>query len=79
MSSAFRSLALAALVATAVGRFTAPANSAYPYYDDQAKAWEAGVGVEVTPATGVRTSVRTTPTLHPPSDTASTTCGSRLA
>lgn len=36
------------LVATAPGRFTAPASSAYPYYDDQAKAWTAGSGVEIT-------------------------------
>lgn len=35
------------LVATNVGRFTAPASAAYPYYDDQAKAWVAGVEVGV--------------------------------
>lgn len=36
------------LVATAPGRFTAPASAAYPYYDDQAKAWVGGLAVEVT-------------------------------
>ena len=35
------------LTATAAGRFTAPASSAYPYYDDQAKAWVAGERVEI--------------------------------
>ena len=35
------------LQATAAGRFTAPASSAYPYYDDQARAWQPGVEVEV--------------------------------
>jgi len=36
------------LTATAVGRFTGPASAAYPYYDDQAKAWVAGTAVAVT-------------------------------
>jgi hypothetical protein len=35
------------LTATTPGRFTAPASSAYPYYDDQAKAWVAGAVVVV--------------------------------
>lgn len=35
------------LVATAAGHFTAPASAAYPYYDDQARAWAPGVEVEV--------------------------------
>ena len=35
------------LTATTPGRFTAPASSAYPYYDDQDKAWVAGAVVTV--------------------------------
>jgi len=37
------------LVAEVPGTFTAPASSAYPYYDDQAKAWVAGTKVQITP------------------------------
>jgi uncharacterized protein YfaS (alpha-2-macroglobulin family) len=36
------------LVATNAGQFTAPASAAYPYYDDQVKAWVAGTAVRVT-------------------------------
>ena len=36
------------LTATAPGRFTSPASAAYPYYDDQAKAWVKGTSVEIT-------------------------------
>jgi hypothetical protein len=37
------------LVAQVPGTFTAPASSAYPYYDDQAKAWVKGLEVDITP------------------------------
>lgn len=36
------------LVATVPGHFTAPASSAYPYYDDDEKAWSAGSVVTVS-------------------------------
>ncbi|MEQ1570428.1 MAG: MG2 domain-containing protein [Myxococcota bacterium] len=37
------------LVATVPGTFTGPASAAYPYYDDQAKAWAPGLPVSITP------------------------------
>lgn len=37
------------LVAEVPGTFTAPASSAYPYYDDEAKAWIAGTKVDIHP------------------------------
>lgn len=37
------------LVAQVPGTFTGPASSAYPYYDDQAKAWVGGLPVSITP------------------------------
>jgi hypothetical protein len=36
------------LVAVIPGSYTAPASSAYPYYNDDEKAWDAGVKVEIT-------------------------------
>jgi alpha-2-macroglobulin-like protein len=37
------------LVAIVPGTFTGPASSAYPYYDDQARAWTVGIPVSITP------------------------------
>ena len=37
------------LVAEVPGRFTAPASSAYPYYDDDEPAWVAGSQVQIAP------------------------------
>jgi hypothetical protein len=37
------------LVAIVPGTFTGPASSAYPYYDDQAKAWAPGLPVKIRP------------------------------
>ena len=36
------------LVAQVPGSFTAPASSAYPYYNDDEKAWDAGLKVEIS-------------------------------
>jgi hypothetical protein len=35
------------LVAAVPGEFTGPASSAYPYYDDDEKAWDAGLRVQI--------------------------------
>lgn len=37
------------LTATVAGRFTGPASAAYPYYNDDEKAWAAGTEVSITP------------------------------
>jgi hypothetical protein len=37
------------LVAMVPGVFTAPASSAYPYYNDDDKAWQRGAQVRITP------------------------------
>ena len=37
------------LLASVPGRFTAPASSAYPYYDDDEMAWAAGTRVVINP------------------------------
>jgi hypothetical protein len=37
------------LTAAVPGEFTGPASSAYPYYDDDEKAWDAGLHVEIDP------------------------------
>ena len=36
------------LVAAVAGTFTGPASSAYPYYNDDEKAWDAGLKVEIS-------------------------------
>lgn len=42
------------LVAFVPGAFTGPASSAYPYYNDDEKAWDAGLQVAIGRASGAR-------------------------
>lgn len=37
------------LLAEVPGTFTGPASQAYPYYDDQARSWTAGLPVTIAP------------------------------
>ena len=37
------------LVAEIPGRYTAPASSAYPYYDERNRSWVAGEPVQIDP------------------------------